>query len=100
MMHNLYVGTREYLIKIQDVIIKQVGEFSETNKRARCNKIRPCRLESFQKSIVKNSYGQEKFHREGCNKTVQGGIFKRIIKTCCMFIKYSRVHFHEIASWQ
>ena len=37
MMHNLYVGTLEYLIKIEDVIIKQVGKFSETNKRARCN---------------------------------------------------------------
>ena len=28
----------EYLINMQDVIIKQVGEFSETDKGAGCNK--------------------------------------------------------------
>ena len=66
-LSNMMIGTLDYLINMQDVIIKRIGKFLRINKCAGCNKamqvgviqklinlqdvIRPCRLENLEKLI-------------------------------------------------
>ena len=45
------LGTLDYLIRVQDVIIMQAGKFPRINKRAGCNKAMQVGI--FQKSLVK-----------------------------------------------
>ena len=47
------MGTLDYLINVQDVIIMQAGKFPKINKHAGCNKAMQVGI--FQKSIVKKS---------------------------------------------
>ena len=89
MMSDFWVGTLDYLINVQDVIIMQAGKFSKINKHAGCNKTMQVGI--FQKSIVKKSSWLENFQKlinvQDVIRPCRLENFKKLIRTCCMFIR-------------
>ena len=81
------MSTLDYLIN--DVIIMQAVKFPKINKHAGCNKAMQVGL--FQKSIVKKSNLLENFQKlinmQNVIRPCRLENFKKIIRTCCMFIR-------------
>ena len=83
------MSTLDYLINVQDVIIMQAGKFPKINKRAGCNKAMQVGI--FQKSIVKKSSWLENFQKlinmQDVIRPCRLENFKKLIRTCCTFIR-------------
>ena len=80
-------------LSVQDGISVQAGKFPKINKHAGCNKAMQVGI--FQKSIVKKSSWLENFQKiinvQDVIRPCRLENYKKLIRTCCMFIRYTRV---------
>ena len=83
------MGTLDYLIKVQDVIIMQAGNFSKIDNCAGCNKAMQVGI--FQNSIVKRSSLLGNFQKlinvQDVIRPCRLENFEKLIRTFCTFIR-------------